>query len=115
MAAMILKFVIFLKFGQCFVKCFRDSPEKIFATPRLRNAGVKCLSQRHNDTLPRAETELRFDNLVVAKLHFYLLSCTIAIVGILALSVFPKGTTACCVQSGRRTSTLRLLFGALTD
>ena len=48
------------------------------ARPRKGNIGVKCLSQGHNDTLPSSGTKLRADNLVIANLCSYPLSCTAA-------------------------------------
>ena len=56
--------------------------------------------------LSNSGTEPIVDNLAIANLHAYPLSCTAAIVGILALSVFPKKTTVQCVQCGHRTSNL---------
>ena len=39
---------------------------------------MKCLSQRHNNTLPSSRTKPKADNLAIANLHSYPLSCTTA-------------------------------------
>ena len=51
-------------------------PLEVDALALIWIIGIKCLFQRHNDTLPKSETEQRVDNLAVANLHFYPLSCT---------------------------------------
>ena len=48
----------------------------------------------YDDSMRSSGTEQRVDNLAVANPRFYLLSCIAAIVGLFALSVFPKDTTA---------------------
>ena len=67
-----------------------------------------CLSQRRYDALPSLETELKVNNVMIANLRLYPLSCTVALLGILALSVFPRGhhsaRYAQCEHRGRRLS-----------
>ena len=66
------------------------------------------LSQKHNDALHSSGTATRFDTFTVANLRCYQLSCTDAIVGVLALSVFSKSTIAQYAQWGHRTSNLTI-------
>ena len=82
--------------------------------PRRVNAwresvGVMYLSQRHNDALSSSDTESR-RNLAVTNFRFYPLSCTVAMVGILAFSVFLKGTIAQYAQCRHRTSSLAVII-----
>ena len=74
--------------------------------PLSKNNGVKCLPQRRNVILPISGTEPRVDNLAVTNLRSYPLSCTSAKVGILKLSVCPKGTTARYIQCEHQTCNL---------
>ena len=71
-------------------------PRRVDAWHSYGSISVKCLFHRYNDQLPSSGTEPKVDNLAVANLRSYLLSCTAAIVGMLALSVFPKNTTVIC-------------------
>ena len=57
------------------------------------SVGVLCLSQENNDALHCLGTATRFGTLAVANLRSYLQSCTDAILGILAFSVFSNSTT----------------------
>ena len=57
---------------------------------------------------------MKVNNLAVANLRSYPLSCIAAIVGIIVLRDFPKDTIARYAQSGQL-STSRLLFGAIAD
>ena len=80
--------------------------------PRCESIGVKCLSLGHNDHLPTSGTESRVDNLAIAKLRSYLLSCTAAKVRILTLSVFPKTQQREMPRVGIKLAAIRLLFCA---
>ena len=81
-----------------------ESPRRIDAWPRYGSVGVICLFQKQNDALPSSGTAARFGIHAVANLHSYPLSCTDAIIGILAFSAFSKSTTAQYAQWGHRTS-----------
>ena len=67
---------------------------RVDALLHYRNIGVKCLCPGYNDTLPSSGTEPTVKNLAIANLRSYSLSCTAALVSILALSVFPKYRTS---------------------
>ena len=57
---------------------------------RYGSTSIKCLSQGHIDALPISGIELRVENIAVANLHSYTPNCSETLIGILALSFFPK-------------------------
>ena len=79
-----------------------------FAWPLYGSISATSLSHGHNDTLPTSGTEPRVDNLAVANLCSKPPSCTAATIGILALNVFLKDTTALYAECGHRTSNLTI-------
>ena len=79
-------------------------PRRVNVWPFYRKIKVKKFSQEHSELMNSLKTEPRFDNLGVAKLRFYPLSCIAAyVVGTLEIS------------TGMELATLRLLFVTLTD
>ena len=71
-----------------------EPPRRIDAWPRYGSVGVICISHERNDTLHSSGTAAKFGTHAIAHLRFYPLSCTDAIIGILALSVFSNSTAA---------------------
>ena len=93
-----------------------EPPRQIDVWPRNGSVGVICLSQEHNNALLSLGAVARFGTLAVANLRYFLLSCTDAIVGILALSVFSKSTKVYNkTNRGIKLATLQLIFCDLTD
>ena len=80
--------------------------------PRYGIMGVYCLSQGHNGALPSSETERRVDNLAIASLRFYSLSC-IAINWDDSVKYLSQDHYV--FSDVIKLATLRLLFGAVTD
>ena len=70
------------------------TPQLVDAWPSYGRTEFKCFFQGHNNPLPSLRTEPRFDILtVVVNLGSNQLSCSAAVVEILALNVLPKITT----------------------
>ena len=71
-----------------------EPPRWVDAWPHYASVGIIYFSQKHNDSLLSSGTTVRLGIFVVANLRSYPLSCTDAIVGILALNLFCRSTTA---------------------
>ena len=72
--------------------------------PRYGSSGAKCLFQEHNVILSNSGTESGADNLAIACLRSYSLSCTATLI------VFTTDTTARYALSGHRTCNLTIII-----
>ena len=90
----------------CNLRLLRHVRQPRLTWPRYGNICGKCFSQGHKDALLSSGTELRVDDIAVAKLRSYPLSCTV----VLALNAVPKDTTPRYAQYGNRTSNLPITF-----